>query len=115
MAFTEFDMSEITSALDAFMTRRRPPPHLRAQLDLRYRVTGHSIEIFEVRPAWRDPSTIQETPCAKTIFVRTRNVWRLYWMRQDLKWHRYGEVPDATGLIELLRVIDDDAYGCFFG
>jgi hypothetical protein len=41
--------------MDALMQQRRPPPHVRQKLDLGFRVTGQSVEIFEIRPAWRGP------------------------------------------------------------
>lgn len=36
-------------------------------------------------------------------------------MRADLKWHRYIPHPITLNLEEALRVMDEDANGCFFG
>ncbi|MHB9052726.1 MAG: DUF3024 domain-containing protein [Thermoleophilia bacterium] len=30
-----------------------------------------------------------EIPVAKLKYVRTKNEWRLFWQRRDLKWHAY--------------------------
>jgi len=39
-----------------YIEDRRPPPHIRPELDLGFRVIGQSIEIFEIHPIWRgDP------------------------------------------------------------
>jgi hypothetical protein len=34
-------------------------------------MTGQSVEIFEVRPAWNDPDQIVEHAVAKTTYVKT--------------------------------------------
>ena len=54
------------------MQRRRPPPHVRQKLDLGFRVTGQSVEIFEIRPAWRGSADEKhESAVAKATYVRT--------------------------------------------
>jgi hypothetical protein len=47
--------------------------------------------------------------------VRARKIWKIYWKRADLKWHRYDPHPEAANLAEALRIIDEDACCCFFG
>jgi hypothetical protein len=36
-------------------------------------------------------------------------------MRADLKWHGYKPLPVSFDLEELVREIDEDPNGCFFG
>ena len=98
-----------------FIERRRPPPHIRHEVDIGYRVTGQSVEIFEVRPGWDRPTEKIERPIAKATFVRTQNVWRVYWQRADLKWHLYEPVPKVSGLPEFLSAVEQDPHGCFWG
>ena len=52
---------------------------------------------------------------ARIQWVRARKIWKIYWKRADLKWHRYDPHPEATNLAEALRVIDEDAFRCFLG
>jgi len=52
---------------------------------------------------------------AKATFVRTQNLWRGYWMRRDLRWHRYGPEPEVETIDAFLDVVDRDEFGCFFG
>jgi hypothetical protein len=115
MALSELELRRCGKALEQFMGRRRPPVHLREKVDLSYRIVGHSVEIFEVRPDWQDPSTTMETPVAKATFVRTRNRWRVFWMRRDLKWHGYEPNLEVSSLEAFLNVVDRDEFGCFFG
>ena len=115
MALTEIELKRCEKALAAFMKRRRPPVRLRDQLDICYRISGQSIDIFESRPDWRDRSKKSETPVARLTFVRTRNNWKLFWMRRDLKWHAYNSDIEANTLEAFLKVVDEDAFACFFG
>lgn len=115
MALTEIELKRCDVAIAAFMANRRPPAHLRDELDLGYRVDGHSVEIFEIRPDWKDHAIRRERPVAKATFVRTKGVWRVFWMRADLKWHSYKENLEVRSLEAFLDVVDRDDYGCFFG
>jgi hypothetical protein len=115
MALTEIEIKRCEKALAAFMERRRPPPVIRSQLDMAYEMSGHSVEIFEVRPHWQDPSRTMETPVAKATFVRTKNHWKVFWMRQDLKWHGYEPVAQVSSLEAFLDVVDRDEHCCCFG
>jgi hypothetical protein len=35
-------------------------------------------------------------------------MWRLYWMRRDLKWHGYEMMPSRGDLSALVQEIDED-------
>jgi hypothetical protein len=115
MALSELETARVNKILGEFVERRRPPPHIRHELDLGYRVTGQSVELFEVRLAWDHPGEKFERPLAKASFVRTQNVWRIYWRRADLKWHLYEPIPEVSGLAEFLSAVEEDPHGCFRG
>jgi hypothetical protein len=79
VALSEFELARVKKALDHFMAQRRPPLHIRQQLDLDSRIDGQSVSIFEIRPAWEGlPGDRHESPVAKATFVRTRGVWRVF-------------------------------------
>ena len=115
MAFTEFERKRIDRLAAAFIEERRPPAHIRDQLDLGYRISGQSLELFEIRPLWNDPSEKLEEPVAKSTFVKKTNRWKVYWQRQDLKWHRYDPDPEVDTLEDFLAVVSADEYACFWG
>ena len=115
MALTPLEVQRCEHALAAFLEPRRPPPHLRPQVDLGYELANQSVELFEVRPDWRDPTRSSRTPIAKATFVRSRDIWRVYWMRRDLRWHSYQPRPIVDDLADFLATVDADDYGCFFG
>ncbi len=98
------------------MQKRRPPPHIRPKLDLGFRVSGQSIEIFEIRPVWRGPpKERRESPVAKATYVKTRGVWRVFWQRRDLKWHSYEPKPEVQSVEEFTSLVSKDENACFFG
>lgn len=80
-----------------------------------YRISGQSVELFEIRPDWQDKTKKTETPVAKATFVRTRNRCKIFWMRSDLKWHGYVPNPEVRSLDAALHVVHRDEYCCFFG
>jgi Protein of unknown function (DUF3024) len=116
VGFSEIELARVRRAMDAFMQQRRPPPLIRTKVDLTFRMTGQSVEILEIRPVWRgSPDEIQESPIAKATFVRARGIWRVFWQRRDLKWHRYEPKPEVKSVEEFASLVSEDAHACFFG
>ena len=115
MAVSEFETKRIEKIMEGYLERTRPPVHIRNELDIAYRIDNQSVELFEVRPAFQNPDQKIEHAIAKATYVKRANEWRLYWMRADLKWHRYEPVPEVDSLEEFLQVIEEDAHGCFYG
>lgn len=116
MALSELESARVRKAVGAFVEGRRPPPHLRPKVDLGFRVSGQSVELFEVRPVWRGPPGEKlEHPFAKATYVRTRGRWRVFWQRRDLKWHGYEPAPEVATIEEFVALVQEDQYACFFG
>ncbi len=116
MVLTEIEAARVKKVVGDFIQRRRPPPHIRPQLDLGFRVSGQSVEIFEIRPVWRGaPGEKHESAVAKATYVRTRRRWRVLWQRRDLKWHRYDAMPEVASIEEFVALVHEGPHGCFFG
>jgi hypothetical protein len=115
MAVSEFEIKRIERELKKFLEKRRPPADIRNEVDLNYRMEGQSIIIFETRPNWRDPNIIVEMPIAKTTYVKTKNIWKIFWQRADMKWHSYQPAPIVKSIEEFTQVVDQDLHHCFFG
>jgi hypothetical protein len=110
VALAEIEMARVRKAMEAFMQRRRPPAHIGPKLDLGFRITGQSVEIFEIRPVWRGPPDEKhESPVAKATYVRARGVWRVLWQRRDLKWHNYEPKPKVKSVEEFASLVSEDA------
>ncbi|MCO4320707.1 DUF3024 domain-containing protein [Aliidiomarina quisquiliarum] len=115
MGFNEIDLARYNKELGAYIEGKRPPAHVRKEVDVGFRIHGQSIEVFEIRPRWNNVQEIVESPVAKATYVKTQGIWKIYWQRADLKWHAYKPKPVATSLKEFLAVLEADEFGCFWG
>lgn len=115
MAISEFEIKRCERVLEKFLEAKRPPLHLRNQIDFGYRIENQSVELFEIRPEWQNPEVKVEQPFAKATFVKKKKLWKIYWRRQDLKWHSYQPAPSVHYFEEFLAIISEDANDCFFG
>ena len=115
MAISEFEQKRIKKLVGEYIEKRRPPTHLRDKADLSFRLDGRSVEIFEIRAGWHDPSVKIEESVAKATYVKAKRNWKIFWKRADLKWHCYDPVSEVETIEQFLDVVEKDHYGCFFG
>jgi len=115
MAFNEFELKKHQQLLDNYIENIRPSENIRKELDISYRIINQSVEIYGIRPQYDNPKQINNIEIAKTTYVRTQDVWKIYWMRSDLKWHGYEPNPEVETLSYFLDIIQEDSYGCFWG
>ena len=115
MAFNDIERKRVENEAAAFVEKVRPPAHVRPKLDIGYRVENQNVLIFEIRPGFRDPGSKHEGYVAKATYVRKDNVWKVYWMRQDLKWHSYPPKPVVTSLEAFFEEVSADPNACFWG
>jgi hypothetical protein len=106
--------SGLKKTMDGYLEKIRPPVHVSNELDIAYRMDNQSVELFEIRSALQRPDQIIEPAIAKATYVKRAKEWRLYWMKADLRWHRYEPVPEVSSLDEFLKIIEEDAFDCFF-
>ena len=114
MAIDILQTFEVIAVMENFLSRKRPPENIRSQLDIGYKIENQSIVIFEIRPQWNKPETILEHPFAKATFIKTKNIWKIFWMRADFKWHRYSPSPIVKNLEEFVILVEEDRLHCFF-
>ena len=112
--FTPEEREACYEDITDFLEDLRPAPDTRAQLDYRYKVEGLSVLLFEVRPAWDNPKETLERAFAKITYTRTRDSWKLFWMRANGRWHPYdpAEYPSLEDALATVRWND---MGCFLG
>ncbi|MDO8400357.1 MAG: DUF3024 domain-containing protein [Bradyrhizobium sp.] len=115
MTLSEFEIKRCDKLVAEFIQKRRPPPHIRKEVDLAFRIAGQSIEIYEIRAQWRDEGKMLEVPIAKATYNKSKGNWKVYWQRADLKWHGYEPHLEAASIEEFLDVVGKDDHGCFFG
>jgi hypothetical protein len=115
MAFNTEQSEQITSMMDDYIERKRPPEHIRSKLDIGWRYDKQAVYVFEMRPQWNDSSTTIHHDVAKAVWVQQAKEWRIFWMRGNLKWYRYDLLPSVGNLQLFLIELDKDPAGCFWG
>ncbi|UII26598.1 DUF3024 domain-containing protein [Fulvivirga maritima] len=115
MPLDALQSAETINALEVFLGKHRPAEHIRQELDLSYKIENQSIIIFDIRPHWMNKEEKIESPVAKTTWVKAQNIWKIYWMRSNLKWHGYDPKPKVKTIEEFLDIVEKDAHGCFWG
>ncbi|RCR70726.1 DUF3024 domain-containing protein [Larkinella punicea] len=106
---------DIIEIMENYIEKVRPPENIRKQLDLSYRIEDQSVILTEIRPIWNNPSESAEYSYAKATFIKSKNVWKIFWLRANLKWYSYEPMPEVSTLKEFLEIIDEDDYHCFKG
>jgi hypothetical protein len=115
MTLSEFEAKRCEKLVAQFIEKRRPPPHVRDEVDLSFRIDRQSVEIFEVRPNWRDRSKLQEHSIAKATYNKSKRNWKVFWQQADLNWHSYMPSAEVASIEDFLAVVQKDEHGCFFG
>jgi hypothetical protein len=109
------DRIEISKTVRAFLDTIRPAEaEIRKKLDFGFRYHRQSVELIEIRPKWGGKPGKTEHLFAKATFVKTLSIWKIYWMRGNLKWHPY-EPPFVRSLVAFLKLVKEDKHHCFFG
>jgi len=114
MAFSELEIELIDNVVGG-LCREMNCPEFKDELSIVYRVTKQDVIISEKRPAYQRPKKYIETPAAKLKYIRSKNEWRLFWMRGDLKWYAYNPKNNSVKLKDLVAEIRSDPYACFWG
>ncbi len=115
MALKILDTVEVIETMENYLTVIRPKPDIRPMLDISYEIKGQSVILNEIRPFWDNPSEIMTIPYAKATYTKAKNVWKIYWMRANLKWYPYGPRLTVKSLSDFLKIVDEDECGCFKG
>jgi hypothetical protein len=106
---------EIIETMENYISKVRPRPEIRHLLDINYEIQDKSIVINEIRPVWNNPNKILTLGYAKATFIKSKNVWNIFWKQADKKWHSYKPTPTVKELADFLKIVDQDEYRCFKG
>ena len=107
--------ADIIESLENFLHKKRPPLGMKSHLDLTYKIDNQSVIIFETRPVWNNPQETLNSNVAKATYIKAKDQWDVYWMRSDLKWHRYQPTPHVKTVKEFVALVDKDEHCCFWG
>jgi len=110
------DIEDIKSKIEFYVESKRPKDaEMRKKIDIGYTFQDNELEIFEASPRWDNPVMIQRRGVAKAKYIKSRNLWKIYWLRASLKWNAYEPCPQVETLPEFFKILDEDKYHCFWG
>ena len=105
----------VESMIRQFVEELRPPADIRAELDIGYTYENQTLEIGELRPRWDKPQLKTITPVAKATFIKSRDIWKVYWKRASGKWDPYTPKPEVKHLDAFFKLLKEDKHHCFWG
>lgn len=107
---------DIIEQLENFVSRLRPKnEETRKKLDFGYNIDDQSIFLLEIRPDWINPAVIRQRPFAKATYIKSRDIWKIFWIRANGKWYSYEPTPVIMSLKQFLEIVETDEHHCFFG
>lgn len=110
----EISINEIY--IKQFIASIRPADaEIRKQIDYGYSWNKNIAILYCIRPFWQNPDEFIQYEFAKIRYTKTTDSWSLYWMRASGKWELYDPQLVESSLQELLAIVKEDEYGCFFG
>ena len=108
------DRVQVAKTVRTFLDTKRPvDPAIRVELDFAFRFHRQSVELLEIRPKFNKPGKTDHA-FAKATFVKAQAIWKVYWMRGNLKWHPY-QLAKVRSLNAFLKLVGEDKHHCFFG
>ncbi|HBB88254.1 MAG TPA: hypothetical protein DC047_11620 [Blastocatellia bacterium] len=114
MAFTNRELEQIYRMVGS-LCEQRVPDHVKHEIRLSYSIANHEVVICEERPLLDQPSEWIALEIAKLRYVRKSDEWQLYWKRASGKWWPYEPLTRSKTLAAMIKEIDLDSDGCFFG
>ena len=116
MAIDALQMVDTIELLENFVDRIRPETkEVRMKIDYGYNIQNQTVLLFEIRPDWLNHETLRQYAFAKATYVKRSRLWKIYWLRGNLKWYPYDPTPTVKSLKKFLEIVEKDDYHCFFG
>lgn len=94
---------------------QRVPVHAKSSVRLSFNIRGNSVTLIEQRPLFPGASEWVDTVIAQLRFDSKTSKWTLYCPDRNSRWHKYTESEPEDKIDTLLRHIDEDETGIFWG
>lgn len=91
------------------------PPWARQAVPLGFRVQGLRVTLHELRLFCGVPGTHRHVPVAQFRYRLTTGDWALHYAGHHGGWKPYTPLASSRSFVELLRELDADAHGLFWG
>ena len=91
------------------------PSHVRDKVRLSFKFRGNTVTLIEKRPAFMNPSEWVDIVVAQFRFDPKSKKWTLYCADRNSRWHEYWDQDPSRDFERLLREVDEDPTGIFWG
>ena len=93
----------------------RIPEEVRNEIKMNYETKGKKITLFEERPRWTGEGPWTKMAIAQIRYDEEKNNWTIYWRDRNEKWHKYTEINPRKHIEDIIKEIDADRTGIFWG
>jgi len=114
MEIPELLQKQAIQQLDKFCRERIPCERFHG-LRLGYNLKDNHVTLYEERLTPVSDDEWLRTPIARFSYCADLNQWVLYSIDRDLRWHIYQNIPPSLNLSRLIKALDDDPIGIFWG
>lgn len=114
MPLSQFTRKLVEARLAKYCSGRIPSQALN-QVRLSFKIKGNTVTLFEERPAFKYPSNWVTIPVAQFRFDGQTKKWSLYCFDRNGKWHLYDRMKPSADFDDLLKEVDRDPTGIFWG
>ncbi len=97
------------------LIERRLSPRVRNEIRMSVEVRGNNVTLFEDRPVWRMPGQWTHGKVAQFRYDTATDRWTLYWSDRHGRWLLYEDTRPAADIAALIREVDADPVGAFWG
>jgi hypothetical protein len=91
------------------------PPQARNTVLLGFALEADRATLNELRPICGVAGTRRPVPVAQFRYVAAESAWHLLHADEAGRWRRYAALPASHSFVDLLREIDADPVGAFWG
>ncbi|MBN2544013.1 DUF3024 domain-containing protein [bacterium] len=91
------------------------PLEYQNEIKIKYYLRGNSIYLIESRPSYFKPSEWLDLKVAKFQFNPDDKTWSLYWANRNERWFEYDYCEPTPELKDLLKAVENDETGVFWG
>ena len=92
----------------------RVPAHVRDKVRCSFGIRGSSVTLYEERPLFLRPEEWTQSPVAQFRFGKDGR-WTLYCADRNSRWHEYFDAEPLADIRDLLKEVDRDPTGIFWG
>jgi len=114
MALPEISRESAQRVLSTYC-EQKIPMEFRDRLKLAFTFRGHSVTLFEERPAFRKPETWVQHKVAQFRMDKETFEWSLFWADRNGRWLPHTEFGPTRSFEHALAEVERNPNGMFWG